>query len=81
MVTKNKIDLNAKDKWGKTAFHHACETGSTKTVQMLIKDAKTFMIDLKDRDISGRNALRIADYFQKSDVVNLINSELPSIDF
>ena len=79
--SKNKIDLNAKDKWGKTGFHHACENGRTETVQMLIKNATTFLIDLKDRDKSGKNALQIAECFQKSDVVNIIKSELPSIGF
>ena len=49
------FDLNSKDKWGRTAFHMACEHGHVNVAKMLIDDAVLLGIDLDVKDIRGEN--------------------------
>ena len=55
-VVELGIDLDAKDNNGWTALQHACNSGRTETVQMIMKNWKEFGIDIKAQN----NVARIA---------------------
>ena len=40
------IDVNAKNQYGETAFHFACDNGQTEVAEMLIQKSREFNIDL-----------------------------------
>ena len=83
MLMKNSvefnIELNAKDKDDWTAFHYACYEGEPKTVELFINNCKLFKLDLTARNNEGRTGYQVAEFFELTDVVNLIKSRMPSI--
>ena len=52
-----RIDLNARDENGETAFQVACIWGNKETADLIIENWKEFDIDLKIRNIAGHTAL------------------------
>ena len=54
------IDLNIKERFGRTAFHRACENGHSEIVEMLIKNASSTNIDLNIKDRIGCTAFHCA---------------------
>ena len=54
------IDLNAKDNYGRTAFHKACFDGHYKMVKLLIQKSAEFGIELNSTDNIGEKALHYA---------------------
>ena len=77
------IELNAKDGYGKTAFHVACEscnrTGNTTTVNKMMENAVYFGFDLKAKDNFGRTGFQIAKYMGHTSVARVIETKMPSI--
>ena len=52
-----RIDLNARDEHGDTAFQVACIWGNKETAKMILENWKEFGIDLKIRNNAGHTAL------------------------
>ena len=73
------FDLNAKDNFGRTAFHYACIWGKTSIVDIMINNYEAFKLDLTARDNDGRTGFQLAKQCGQTDVVNLIKSKMPSI--
>ena len=76
------IDINAKTKLGRTAFHLACQKGHSDVVKLLMENAVAFCIDLNVKDNSGKTAFLWACLFGHSDVVKTImkNAAYVNID-
>ena len=49
---ENRINVNAKEFYGKTAFHMACQNGKIRVFETIIKNAEHAKFDLmaKDKD-------------------------------
>ena len=58
-----KIDLNARDKYGNTAFHYACMFGRKETVKMMIENSESLKLDLKAKNNDGKTAYQAAVRF------------------
>ena len=72
MVTSSKeygIDLNVRDRSGRTGFMGACQRGHLRIVKLLIENRAKYGINIQTKDNSGRTAL---------DLVNLVNEEIES---
>merc|ERR1711860_363327 len=63
---------NAKDEFGRTAWHFACYYGQTETAQLLIKSSKEFGIDLNAKDDNGWTGLHDACYYGLTETVQMI---------
>ena len=74
--TELKMDLNAKDNFGRTAFHYACNFGKTIIIERMISNSKSLKLDLNAKDTDGKTAFKLAQIRGKSDVVNLIASKM-----
>ena len=63
--TEINIDLNAKDQNGMTIFHHACEDGDQRIVEMFVKKFTEglFNIDLNAKYEWGNNCQRTAFHY------------------
>ena len=80
--TNFKIDLNAKSNfYGRTALHHACSNGTTECVKMMIENAESSKLDLKIKANDGRTAFQLAEFAERTDIVNLIKRKLPTGTF
>merc|ERR1711860_61994 len=66
------IDLNAKDNFGRKAWHLACFKGQTETAQLLIQSSKEFGIDLNAKDDNEWTALHKACNRGKPKTVQMI---------
>ena len=62
-----------------TAFHYACMRGNTRIVDIIIDNAELYHIDLEAKDKFGRNGAKIAEYYKKASVVNLIREKMPAL--
>ena len=67
-----KIDLNAKDSSGKTAFHFACFRGNSTTVEMIMKKAADLKIDLNAIDCTGKTAFHYSCMLGQTKIVETI---------
>lgn len=54
-----KVNLNAKDKNGKTGLHLACINGHSKIIEMLIENSVEQNIDLNSKDEDGRTTFHL----------------------
>lgn len=63
LLIKKGADINAKDRYGKTALHNASQWGKPETVQLLIKKGA----DVNAKSIFGETALQKAVEFAKRD--------------
>ena len=73
------IDLNIKDSRGKTAFHRACLFGHIKIVDKMIEQSESLELDLKAVDKNGKTGYQVAEVNDKTDVVKLIKTKMPSL--
>ena len=64
-------DTNIKNIFDYTPFHHACQYGRSKIVELLIKDTD-LNIEFNAKDTAGRTALILACFNRHSDVVKII---------
>ena len=62
-----------------TAFHYACMRGNTRIVDIIIDNAEMYHIDLTAKDRKGRNGAKIAEYYKRDNVVNLIREKMPGL--
>ena len=74
------IDINAKTKLGRTAFHLACQKGHSDVVKLLMENAVAFCIDLNVKDDFGKTAFRWACFFGDSDVVKIIMKNAANVN-
>ena len=79
MLMKNSaqfnIDLNAKDNYGRTAFHWACYWyRSTNVIDIMINNSESFNLDLTARDNDGKTGFQLAQEKGNTDVVNMIRT-------
>ena len=78
--SKLKIDLNSKDQVGRTAFHLVCcESGHIRIADMMMEQSESLELDLKAEDSEGRTGYQLARCYRKTDVVNLIQTKMPSL--
>ena len=80
--TTLSIDLNAKDKRGRTAFHFACGHGQVNVAKMLIENSATLRIDLNSKDDAGKTAYNLGLLSGSDSTVALMqnNAETLNID-
>ena len=64
-----KIDLNAKDNQGLTAFHWVCLRGDTKLAKILVKNSK---LDFSARDNSESTSFHYACRYAHSEIAELL---------
>ena len=80
-----KINLDVKDDNGSgngyTGFHKACLYQSTEMVEMMIENAESSKLDLKIKANDGRTAFQLAEFAERTDIVNLIKRKLPTGTF
>ena len=76
-----KIDLNAKDEYGYTAFHRVCSFENTNIVKMVIEKAEYSRLDLKIKSPTGKTAFQLAELFERHIVVNFFKQKLPAGTF
>ena len=74
---EKNIFLNAKDDFGWTGFHLACKSGRERIVQLLINNSGSLDLNAKSKD--GRTGLQLAKIFSNFDIVELIESKMPSL--
>ena len=74
-----KINLKNKDRYGYTAFHLACQNGHIRIVDMMIEQSKSLELDLKAEDSDGQTGYQRAKAYRETDVVNLIQTKMPSL--
>ena len=58
-----KIDINAKDYSGWTAFHNACSFRGIEVVEMMIENTESSKLDLRLKMNEGRTAFQVAELF------------------
>ena len=75
------IELNAKDNFGETAFHYACEFGRKSIVELMIINSDSLNLDLTATDNQGRTGFKLAQVRENHEVVSLILSKMPNIAF
>ena len=85
MQNPEVIDLNAKDKYGNTAFHLACNFGEVSSVEKILKFAQAHpqKIDLTIRNALGKTGLERAeesDNLGSDNVVKLILQKRPDLN-
>ena len=74
---EKNIFLNAKDDFGWTGFHLACKSGRKRIVQLLINNPECMDLNAKSKD--GRTGFQLAKIFSNFDIVELIESKMPSL--
>ena len=74
---EKNIFLNAKDDFGWTGFHLACKSGREKIVQLLLNNSGSLDLNAKSKD--GRTGIQLAKIFSNFDIVELIESKMPSL--
>ena len=70
----DKIDFNAKDKHGETAFINACRRGHQYIVKLLL-DHPNAGIEFNARDKNGNTAFIHACFGGHNDIVELLKSK------
>ena len=65
--------------YGRTAFHLASYWGNTRIVKIMIEHSKIFGLDLTLKDNEGRTGFQLAQQNQHTEVINLIQREMPTI--
>jgi len=63
------LDLNARDEYGYTALHLACDRGNTTTVQLLVRKGA----DVTIKDADGFTARELAEEAGREDIVKLFS--------
>ena len=81
-INNHGIDLNAKTKYGNTAFYYACFHGHVNVVKILMENTAVFSINLKAKNSVGNTAFHMACKEGHLDVVKILmeNSATLSID-
>ena len=69
---RKKIDLNARDKFGYTAFLNACKWGNADIVQLLLHNSKNTYLDFNAVNKRGRTGLMLACKNGQVDVVLIL---------
>ena len=66
------IDLNAKDKYGQTAFISSCKNGHVKIAKMIVQKTSEFNIDLNAKDRNDKTAFNVACEYKNSKVAKML---------
>ena len=74
---EKNILLNVKVDFGWSGFHLACKSGRERIVQLLINNAGSLDLNAKSKD--GRTGFQLAKIFSNFDIVDLIESKMPSL--
>ena len=78
-----KIDLNTKSNEDMTVFHLACSGRKsetrTKIVEMVLELSECHKIDLTAFGKRGQTGYQMAEYFNSTEVINLIKNRMPSL--
>ena len=74
---EKNIFLNAKVDFGWTGFHLACNKGRKRIVELLINSPECLDLNAKSKD--GRTGYQLAKIFSNFDIVDLIESKMPSL--
>ena len=69
LLEDGKLDFNASNKWGDTAFMLACQEGKADVVKLLLDDDR---IDCEAKDNNGKTAFMWACIWGEADIVKLI---------
>ena len=72
LILKTSYDLNARTDDGRTALHYACESGTTETVELMIKSSKDLSIDLNAKDDSEFTPFHLACKNGRRETVELM---------
>ena len=63
-----------------TAFHQACFYGYIRIVDMMIEQSESLELDLKAKARhGGETGYQFAKDYEETDVVNLIQTKMPSL--
>ena len=76
---KIEIELNAKDRYGLTAFHLACRNGHSKIVEILIQASPEFNIELNAKDRYGWTAFHWACRNGRTSIVDMMINNYESL--
>ena len=71
--------MNIKDRYGRTAFHTACSRGHVRIVDIMIEQSESLELDFKAKDKFGETGYQSARENRQIDVVNLIQTRMPSL--
>ena len=75
-----KIDLNAMDADGNTAFHVACKHRKTSVVELMLNNVEDFELDFEAiKDYLRRTGLKLDRESLNMDIVKLFTREIPNI--
>ena len=78
-----KIDLNTKCNHGMTVFHLACvglpSDDRTRIVEIILQQSEYHRIDLTAVDDIGQSGYQIAQFYNNTEVINLIKSKVPTL--
>jgi hypothetical protein len=73
-------DVHRQDEQGKTALHHAIETGNVEMIEALVKDHRA---DVKVKDKNGETpialAQRLKEFNEEVDIVEILSNRPESI--
>jgi ankyrin repeat protein len=72
--SKLKIDLSTKE-FGQKDLMFNC----ARVVEMLIEQSECHKIDLTTKNVYGENGYQIAEYYENTEVMNLIKTKMPSL--
>ena len=72
--SKLKIDLSTKE-FGQKDLMFNC----ARVVEMLIEQSECHKIDLTSKNDCGENGYQIAEYYENTEVMNLIKTKMPSL--
>ncbi|KAL9096768.1 MAG: hypothetical protein Q9165_001256 [Trypethelium subeluteriae] len=71
LLTSYNLDVNAQDRYGMTPLHHACRSGSSPIINMLIYELAA---DYKMKDAVDRTPLLVAYQYNHKDAEELLRS-------
>ena len=66
LIEKTNIDINATDKDGKTALHHACQASESRIIRLFLTYHEERNINLSILDNEGKNPLCILSEREKA---------------
>ncbi|NBV28001.1 ankyrin repeat domain-containing protein [bacterium] len=64
-------DVHRQDEQGKTALHHAIETGNVEMIEALVKDHRA---DVKVKDKNGETPITLAERLSQGDVADFLRN-------
>ena len=78
-----EINLNTTCNEGMTVFHLACSgrqsENRTRIVEMVLEISESHKIDLTAIEKLGQTGYQMAEYFKRTEVINLIKTKMPSL--